>query len=219
MKSKLIMALLLASAVSTFGNASIAVADTIWQIGIPHGSVNPIAGSAEYPYTPYDGIGYFTPTFNYYVDSDNPFDLNPDAPGYLSNMSLGAIVGLNDRRNRTDATSLFNIFFTPGVCLLDPWLIYDRYGSERDIVYLDGIELANLSIDIEENFRHFAFNLPDLSAEQHVISIAYNDGGADNGHYIDYIQMQATPVPEPGTMLLLSTGLAGLIAFGRRFKK
>jgi len=46
----------------------------------------------------------------------------------------------------------------------------------------------------------------------------YVAGEADNGHYIDFFELNANaaPVPEPFTMTLITTALVGLAGWGRR---
>ena len=41
----------------------------------------------------------------------------------------------------------------------------------------------------------------------------------DSGYGIDQVTLGVTPVPEPSTLLLLGSGLVGLIGFRRKFKK
>jgi hypothetical protein len=44
----------------------------------------------------------------------------------------------------------------------------------------------------------------------------FNDAGNDAGLAIDQLQMNFTPVPEPGTLALVALGAMGLMARRRR---
>ena len=56
---------------------------------------------------------------------------------------------------------------------------------------------------------------PDASTGDWTTAHLRNPGGNPS---ISHLQVSTTPVPEPGTLLLFGTGLAGLAAVGRRRK-
>jgi hypothetical protein len=59
----------------------------------------------------------------------------------------------------------------------------------------------------------FTFNLTPNSSGQMFVRFRFDASGQGN---LDNVAIDATPVPEPSTTLLLAAGLAGLAAWGRR---
>jgi hypothetical protein len=64
----------------------------------------------------------------------------------------------------------------------------------------------------------YSVNLPALGSDAAYIRLNFDAplGGGDGQAVIDNVAVFASAVPEPGTGLLVSAGLAGLAAYGRR---
>jgi hypothetical protein len=182
MKKRIAIALMLVMAIGIFGFANSALATIVWQIGDPDGVVDPIVGGSEYP-----DDGNFSSTYDYVVGCDSDPINDPSMPGYLADDYLSNFLHPSDPRPLTDATAELNIHFT-----LDDigpiTLTYGRYGSESDRLFLDG-HLFGILRGTENAFAECSFDLGCLAAGDHVITIHYDGGGYNNGHYIDYVQL------------------------------
>jgi hypothetical protein len=182
-----VIALLSVSVLTVFAGGNI----DLWQIGAPHGSVNPINGSAEYP-----ANRHYYPSFNYSIGDDvDPINA-PSIPGYIGPANVCDFAG---NRPCTDTTAELNIQFDLACYYGDGELMlhYDRYGSEADKLYLDGYNFATVSAT-EGGWKQFTFDLGPIAPGPHVLTIEYAGGGSGNGHYIDYIEIHSTkecPIP------------------------
>ena len=159
----------------------------LWQIGTPHGDVNPIDGSAEYP----ANRGY-TDEFLYIVGCDVDPIGAPTIPGLIGSINVCDIV--SDGRPCTDTTEKLVIEFELYCNYAEGelTLIYDRYGSETDTLYFDNniTPFATLvCTGYEGKLKQFELSLPEANAGTHTITIAYEGGGSANGHYIDYLKL------------------------------
>lgn len=159
----------------------------VWQIGKEDGAVNPIDGAAEFPATE-----SWVTEFNYTVGSDlDPIE-SPSMPGYIGAQNVCAYAS---GRPCTDTTQKLNINFDLA-CSYDPgelMLTYARYGSESDKVYLDGTLVNTVPGTAENNWQTQLLSLPlagTVGIGSHTLSIEYNGGGDDNGHYIDYLKLE-----------------------------
>jgi hypothetical protein len=62
----------------------------------------------------------------------------------------------------------------------------------------------------------FSVPLPAPQTDSLFVRFDFSNAGTENLPAIDNVAIHATLVPEPGTALLLSSGLAGLVSAGRR---
>jgi hypothetical protein len=102
------------------------------------------------------------------------------------------------------------------------YYIAGTYDQSFLTLYLDGVEIAQLTIDITGNTG---------SGDLHIGTHGYTwmsptYGIIDEVHIYDYALSQSeiladmtAPIPEPTTILLFSTGLIGLVAFRRRIRR
>lgn len=186
MKKKVLIAVVLVVTIGLLGSAAMAAVELdAWQIGTPHGAIDPIDGAAEYP-----ANRAYTDEFDYYVGTDLDPINSPSMPGYIGPANVCDFAG---GRPCTDTTANLNIHFGLA-CNYDNGeltLVYDRYGSESDNLYLDGSWFATISAT-EGGFRQFSFDLEAASSGNHTITIEYAGGGSGNGHYIDYLKLVST---------------------------
>lgn len=80
---------------------------------------------------------------------------------------------------------------------------------------LDGTAFSALpSIQLDANDKPYSVNLGTDASDTMFVRLSFTN--ANGQPIIDNLALEATVVPEPGTLLLLGSGLAGLVGFGRR---
>lgn len=176
-----IIAIVAALVIVGAGQAGYEDSTTVWQIGHKDGAVNPIQGASEFPAT-----GAYWEEFDYYVGIDADPINAPSMPGYIGNVNVSFF---DPNRPPTDTTARLNIHFTLDYTG-ELTLIYGRYGSETDKLYLNGGFFATF-VATEGGFQLFTVPLGTIQAGSHTITIEYADMGHANGHYIDYLRLKS----------------------------
>ena len=96
----------------------------------------------------------------------------------------------------------------------------------------DGYEFSDISLNLYEVVTNWEvdsgwWSLGNVTAfinADHLLNVTFDRRGGDfgvswinlHGDYTDSDSVTAAPVPEPGTLLLLATGVAGIAATSRR---
>lgn len=141
--------------------------NTLWQIGRP--------GRKDY-------TGSWTRSFDYHVGKDvDPLNA-PRAPHLLT---------VHDGPRSGGATERLNVYFhlmrdyRAGALALS----YDRWGGEKDRVYVDDELLAPVRGAGRGRLRHVALSLGTLSRGDHVITITTCGDTIDGEHRIDCLRV------------------------------
>jgi hypothetical protein len=80
---------------------------------------------------------------------------------------------------------------------------------------LDGTAFTALApVQLDVNDKPFSFDLFAGGSDTMFVRLSFTN--ANGQPIIDNLAIEATVVPEPGTLLLVGSGLAGLVGFGRR---
>jgi len=137
----------------------------------------------------------------------------------------------NSRAQLSQTFDIPNILSTPGITVdfdinlrtpVDPSLSYftgsiglkTTSGWKYEEIFRT-YDLGELHVTAELLFD--SYDLVDNSSK--IYFTLFEKVGDNSRAYLDNVVVNANPVPEPTTMLLLSAGLAGLSGFRRKFRK
>ncbi len=173
-----------------------AVPSTLWQIGnIANPNVNPQADGDEFLQT-----NSHTDMFTYDVDSLNPID---DC-NTSECVNFPVQIGTGNNPGWT-ATTLAKINFSSELCYSESTLTMYKYGSEADLVRLNGVSQGELAGSAENKF--IIVNVPvGPILQDNTLEIEIKlDSGNNDRHFIDAIVLEVDSdnqisCPEPRTI-------------------
>ncbi len=171
-----------------------AVPSTLWQIGnIANPNVNSQADGDEFLQT-----GMHFDMFSYDVDSLNPIDDCNTSQCVNFPIQIGTV-----NNPGATATTLAKINFSSELCYTEALLTMYKYGSEDDLVRLNGVFQGELAGSAENNF--IIVNVPVgpiLQDNTLEIEIELLSGGNDR-HFVDAIVLEVddnNQIPCPRTI-------------------
>lgn len=203
---------------------SVAFASPLWQYGLEDQSYSEFntVESGFFETQSVINIG------NVNVDSPTLFS-GYGYPGYL--YTQNPYPEYSHVTTATVESLTFNFTLESDYSQLD--LFYGRFGSEIDYIFFDGVEILSVDGTAESQWDLFEIAITgEINAGDHALTLVYGGGDAANGHYIDFIRLEngiiadnysengsPAPVPEPGTVYLISSGLVGLLAYRKKFRR
>lgn len=99
------------------------------------------------------------------------------------------------------------------VFTLDFESTFQTFQFDRDS--FSGAGFGTLSYSFDDGISAFDFDVPSMFNVSMALSFTSEDDGFQEFETSDVI-IAATPVPEPGTMMLFGSGLVGLVGWGRK---
>lgn len=136
------------------------------------------------------------------------YGIDLTAIGALATFSLDFDYVASNRKPQVILAGMLN-----GLHSLDPYAPW--FSGDPD----DGIVILDQSLDTTSAWvqdMHFEGAVPQYFD---ALAIGFIMGGTDGSRGVDNIELNVAPVPEPATMLLLGSGLLGLAALRRKFRK